>query len=580
MWDKYISFGEDKMNIEIIRSIILSIGLLVVIAQILARFNKIKVYLVSEKHTVKDQLVMIIIFSTISILSTYMGYGVKGALANTRVIGVMAGGFIGGPIVGIGTAIIAGIHRYAIDINGFTALACCISTILEGIIAVFFSSYIKRQKYREINLYLITFMAEVLQMIVILIISKPFDMALELVKSIAFPMVFINSFGLVLFIGVFKHIFIEQEYELGQKMSLAFDITKLCLPVIEKGEYNEKSCEEIGKIILKFSKKLGLVFTDAEKVIYTKGKFSIENKIDLPEIAKKILKEKAVCLEEESKEGDAFCKVLDNAVAIGAPLIKNGQVFGCFIIFTDKYKLSLDTEIKFAEGLSSFLSTKYELLEAEKQRELMQKAEFHALQSQINPHFIFNSLNTISAFCREKPGKARELLIDLATYFRNAIQNKEGLVDINEEMDYVKAYLQLEKARFEERLSIDIQMQDNLKCKLPCLILQPIVENAVIHGAMKRKQGIVNIIIKEDNSNLKISVIDNGFGIPIEIIKGLNEKTTYEGNIGLINVHRRLCYLYGRNYGLDIATSNEGTKINIYIPMRGKGDVNHEGCNN
>ncbi|MCF0148442.1 MAG: histidine kinase [Clostridium sp.] len=568
------------MNIEIIKSIILSIGLLLVIAQILARFNKIKGYLVSERHTIKDQLVMIIIFSTISILSTYMGYEVRGALANTRVIGVMAGGFIGGPIVGIATAIIAGVHRYAIDINGFAAIACCISTILEGVIAAFSSNYVKRQKYKEINLYLITFIAEIFQMIVILIISKPFDMALELVKSIAFPMVFINSFGLVLFVGVFKHIFIEQQYELGEKMSLAFDITKLCLPVIEKGEYNERSCEEIGKIIFKFSKKLGIVFTDNERIIYTKGKLSIDNKWHLPKIAKKVLEEKTVCLEEESEEGDSFYKALKNAVAIGAPLIKNGQAFGCFIIFTDKYKLSLEPEIKFAEGLSSFLSTKYELLEAEKQRDLMQKAEFHALQSQINPHFIFNSLNTISAFCREKPGKARELLIDLATYFRNAIQNKEGLVDIHEEIDYVKAYLQLEKARFEERLSIDIKMQENLKCKLPCLILQPIVENAVIHGAMKRKQGIVNIIIKEEDRNLKISVIDNGFGIPMNIIKGLNEKVSYEGNIGLINVHRRLCYLYGKDHGLDIVTSNEGTKINIYIPMRGKGAVNHEGCNN
>ena len=565
---------------EIIRSVILNIGLLVVIAQVLARFNKIKEYLISEKHTLKEQIFMIIFFSTISILSTYMGYEVKGALANTRVIGVMAAGFIGGPIVGIGTAIIAGIHRYAIDISGFTALACCISTILEGIIAASFSNYVKKQKYKEVTLYLITLMAEVLQMIVILVISRPFALALELVGSIAFPMIFINSLGLVLFIGVFKHILIEQEYELGQKMSLAFDITKKSLPIMDTGVYNEESCKEISKIILQFSEKVGLVFTDTEKIIYSKGKFSIDNKEKLPEIAKRVLNEKVVCVEEEAIEDDGLYNALDNMVAIGAPLIKNGQAFGTFILLTHKYKLSIDPEIKFAEGLSSFLSIKYELLEAEKQRELMQKAEFHALQSQINPHFIFNSLNTISAFCREKPGKARELLIDLATYFRNSIQNKEGLVDIYEEMDYVKAYLQLEKARFEERLIIDINIPDDLKCKLPCLILQPIVENAVIHGAMKRKQGIVNIIIKEDNSNLKISVIDNGFGIPIEIIKGLNEKTTCEGNIGLINVHRRLCYLYGRNYGLDIATSNEGTKINIYIPMRGKGDVNHEGCNN
>ena len=187
------------MGIEINKSIILNIGLLMVIAQILARVDKIKEYLVSEKHSAKEQLFMIIIFSIISIVSTYMGYGVNGALANTRVIGVMAGGFIGGPIVGIGTGIIAGIHRYAIDINGFTAVACCISTILEGIIAAFFSKYVKKRKYEGADLYLITFVAEILQMLAILIIAKPYVMALELVRNIAFPMIFINSFGDFLF---------------------------------------------------------------------------------------------------------------------------------------------------------------------------------------------------------------------------------------------------------------------------------------------------------------------------------------------------------------------------------------------
>ena len=151
----------------------------------------------------------------------------------------------------------------------------------------------------------------------------------------------------------------------------------------------------------------------------------------------------------------------------------------------------------------------------------MQKAEFNALQSQINPHFIFNSLNTISAFCREKPNKARELLIDLASYFRSSIQNKDGLVDIYSEMDYVRAYLQLEKARFEERLDLEIQVPENLNYKMPCLILQPIVENAVIHGAMKRKKGVVKIIVKEEKKNLKISIMDNGLGMPKEIIKTL-----------------------------------------------------------
>lgn len=555
------------MNVDIIRSIILNVGLLILVAQILARFNKIKEYIVLEKHTIKQQVFMIIIFSSISILSTHMGYGVNGSLANTRVIGVMAGGFIGGPIVGIGTSIISGIHRYLIDINGFTAIACCISTILEGIIASIFSSYIKKNKYREFDLYFVTFIAEIIQMVVILIIAKPFEDAVNLVNRIAFPMVFINSLGLVLFIGVFKHIFIEHEYELGKKVSLAFDITKKCLPVISTGIYNEESCKKISKIILEFSKELGLVFTDTEKIIYKEGKFSIDNKIDLPNIAVKVIEDKKVCLEKETKEEDVFYKVLDKMIAIGAPLMKNGQVFGCFIIFINKYKLSIESEIQFVEGLSSFISIQYELAEVEKQRELMQKAEFNALQSQINPHFIFNSLNTISAFCREKPEKARTLLIDLATYFRNSIQNKEGLVDIYEEMDYVNAYLQLEKARFGEKLAVDIEIQDNLKCRVPCLILQPIVENAVVHGAMKRKRGLVKIIVKEDNKNLKISVIDNGFGISEDIVNKLKSNISNEENIGLINVQRRLCYLYGNDYGLNVLTSNHGTEININIPF-------------
>ena len=555
------------MNLEIIKNIIINIGLLIIIAQILARFEKVKRYLVNEDHNYKDKIVMIIIFSTISILSTHIGYRVNGALANTRVIGVMAGGFIGGPIVGICTAIISGIHRYVIDIDGFTAIACCISTIIEGGISAFFYKDVKKLKYREVELYSITFIAEIIQMIVILIFAKPFSEALDLVSKIALPMIFINSIGLVLFVGVFKQIFIEQEYKFSEKISLAFDINKKCLPIINKGFYNEESCKEISKIILKFSKEFGVVFTDEKDVIYSKGKFDIETNKGLPKIAKNILEYKRVFLAEESEEDDIFNKALSEMIAIGAPLIKNGQSFGCLIIFTNKYKLSFEADIKFIEGLSSLLSTQYELAEVEKQKELLQKAEFSALQSQINPHFIFNSLNTISVFCREKPEKARGLLIDLAAYFRRSIQNKDGLVDIYEEFDYVKAYLQLEKARFEEKLNLDIQIPNNLKCDIPCLILQPIVENAVIHGAIKRKEGRVEIIVREEKRNLKISVIDNGFGMPKDIIERLKSNISHEDSIGLINVNKRLCYLYGDEYGLDILASSEGTMVNIYIPI-------------
>lgn len=556
------------MNVEIIKSIILNIGFLVILAQILARVKLVKKYIVREKHKTMEYIILIAIFGIISVISTYTGYGVNGAIANTRVIGVMAGGFIGGPIVGIGASIIGSIHRYAIDINGFTAISCAISTLIEGLISAVTAKQVKKNKYRSSDLFVITFIAELLQMIIILIFAKPYHEAVDLVRVIAVPMVIFNPLGMVLFVGVFNHMFKEMEYEVGSKVGLVFEISKKCLPLLQSGIYNKENCSKISDIILEYSKDLAVIFTDKENIICVKGKTltSIGLNRYLPSLADEVLIKKKVCIAEQVSVDDVLYKPLEKMVAIGAPLMMHGQPFGSIIIFANKYKISYHSEIQFAEGLSKLFSVQFELAEMEKQQALLQKAEFKALQSQINPHFIFNSLNTISAFCREKPEKARELLIALATYFRNSIQTKDGFVSIYDEMDYVMAYLQLEKARFDERLNIIIDMPENIDCKMPCLILQPIVENAIKHGAMKRKQGEVKIIIKEEEEVIKISVIDNGFGIPQNIIHGLKYNTFDNGRIGLINVQKRLCYIYGENNGLDIETSTNGTVVNISIP--------------
>ena len=213
------------MNIEIIKSILLNIGLLIVIAEVLARVRMIKHFIIGNQTSIKNQIVMTLIFGSISILCTYMGYGVNGALANTRVIAVMAGGLIGGPLVGIGTAIIAALHRYFFDINGLTALACAISTIIEGIISATAYHTIKKNKYQEFDLFLITFVSESIQMLTILMVAKPYTEALSLVREIALPMMLLNSLGMVFFMGIFKRIFVEQAYEVGKRLSLTFDIT-------------------------------------------------------------------------------------------------------------------------------------------------------------------------------------------------------------------------------------------------------------------------------------------------------------------------------------------------------------------
>jgi two-component system sensor histidine kinase LytS len=554
------------MFTELIKSILLNICLLVVIAQMLAKTKVVKKFIVSDKYSLRDQLVMIAIFSIISILSTYTGYEVNGAIANTRVIGVMAAGFIGGPVVGIGTAVLAGLHRYLIDIHGIASVACTLSTIAEGLIAAAFAGVIKKNKYKGLELFFITFFAEIIQMLIILLVARPYSSAVELVRIIAGPMVLVNSIGMILFIGVFKHILLEIEYKIGRKVGQAIDITQKCLPLLRTGVYNEENCNQIGKIVLEFSKDLDVLFTDTEKILSVSRKTIISDKTNsiLPEIVKKVLKEQCVCIAEETEKGDPLYSSMSKMAAIGAPFIKRGEAFGCMVIFIQKYKVSFELEKVFADKLSKLFSVQYELSDIDKQNELLQKAEFQALQSQINPHFIFNSLNTISSFCREKPEKARELLVALATYFRKSIQSQDGFVSIYEEMDYVDAYLQLVKARFDDRLHLTVKMPKKLNCNMPCLIVQPIVENAIIHGAMKRKSGEVSIMIKEELKRIKITVTDNGYGIPPDIVSGIQDNTLSSNSIGLSNVQRRLCYAYGK--GLDIITSPKGTTIHIMIP--------------
>ncbi|MCG8571271.1 MAG: sensor histidine kinase, partial [Spirochaetes bacterium] len=144
---------------------------------------------------------LIIFFSLFGIVGTYSGIPVMGALANSRVVGVFVGGLIGGPMVGFLAGLISGIHRWAIDIGGFTAFACMIATICEGTLAGILSPYYKKSNKKWLMAFFAGILAEVLQMLILLILVKPFSEAWELVKIIGIPMIFANSVGISMFIA-------------------------------------------------------------------------------------------------------------------------------------------------------------------------------------------------------------------------------------------------------------------------------------------------------------------------------------------------------------------------------------------
>ncbi|WP_352399948.1 LytS/YhcK type 5TM receptor domain-containing protein [Anaerotignum sp.] len=559
------------MTIDIFKNLLLNLSMLVIIAQLLTKTTFVKQFLFAYKTDFKSGILLAVIFGLISILSTYTGINVNGAIVNTRVIGVMSGGIIGGPVVGMGAALIGGLHRYFFDVGGFTAAACAISTFIEGIIGVLASKYLKKNNWNKSAIFLLAALAEVFQMVIILLVAKPYADALAVVKIIAFPMILFNSTGMVIFISVFNSIFIEQDNESAKRIKLAFDISERCLPFLRKGMYDKDNMNAVSKMILENSKDGGVVITDREKILsYECDVVPLRKdfkEIGLPQIVQTVIKEGAVSIAESSAEDDVFYEQLKKFTIVGAPLYSKGSVVGTVLVFTKKFKLSTQTDIDFVDGLSKLFSTQLELAEAQKQRELLQKAEFKALQSQINPHFLFNALNTITSFCREKPDKARELLIALSTYFRNTLNTNQYMIDIYDEFAHVDSYLQLEKARFDDRLTLVIDVPRDLCCKVPSFILQPIVENAVKHGAMKRSTGKVEIKARQTIDLVTISVKDSGYGISQEIIEALHNDTLDSCKVGLCNVDKRLRSIYGQKYALDIRTSTLGTEIIIRIPL-------------
>ena len=124
-----------------------------------------------------------------------------------------------------------------------------------------------------------------------------------------------------------------------------------------------------------------------------------------------------------------------------------------------------------------------ELADLNYEKSLRRKAEIKALRSQVNPHFLHNALNTISCMCRENPERARELSRTLSVYYRQTFEPHHEMTDLHTELFQVLRYLEMEKARFEENLSIETDVPEQVNCSIPCFILQPLVENAVRYGA-------------------------------------------------------------------------------------------------
>jgi two-component system, LytTR family, sensor kinase len=201
----------------------------------------------------------------------------------------------------------------------------------------------------------------------------------------------------------------------------------------------------------------------------------------------------------------------------------------------------------------------------EQNEQLLLKARMDALSRQINPHFLFNTLNTVSSLVRYDPDMARIVVLKLSNILRRLLRTHETFVPLRDELDFIDDYLDIEVARFgRDKLQFFKEVDDStLDAFVPSMLLQPIIENAIRHGlAPKLEGGEIRLSTKMTDGRLTIDIDDNGMGISNERLAEI-----YHDGIGISNVRERLRLLYGDQFRMEIKSQEgQGTQIRIEIP--------------
>ncbi len=566
------------------------VGLLIIVAFLLSRMKSFR-QVIHNEHGFTEKIIMIAIFGLFGIISNYTGVAIghgmitsqswtadinpNSAIANTRIMGVAIGGLLGGPIVGIGVGLIAGLHR--LTLGGFTADACAFSTILAGIVTGLIGKNFKIQEEKaHWKAVIIGIIMECFQMGIILLLARPYQDALNLVELIAVPMIALNGFGTLLFLMMIQEIFMEEERTRALQTHKALYIAQQTLPFFRQG-LNVESCSKAAEVILKWTNADAISITDKQKVLAHVGAGS-DHHVPLGKMAtqltKNVMEQGRILIAKSSEEIQCWKDNCPLHAAIVLPLKVHLQTVGTLkLYFKNASKLN-QVEQELAEGLGKLFSDQLEMAEAEAQRRLLKDAEIKALQAQIHPHFLFNAINTISSLIRTDADSARKLLIKLSTFFRSNLQGaRQMLIPLEKELEHVEAYLSLEQARFPNRYHVEINIAPPLeKVLIPPFTLQPLVENAIRYAFSKSKTGTVKINAFEKEGKMILLTEDNGSGIPPERLETLG-KETVESEAGtgtaLWNIKKRIEEIYGNEALFQIKSQPEnGTQVYIQLPLR------------
>jgi two-component system LytT family sensor kinase len=526
--------------------------------------------LTGETLRLRHKLVLYVTFSIFSVLGTDFGLPVRDAVANTRAIGAVLAGIIGGPLLGTAVGFTGGLHRYFV--GGFVAGPAMLATTVEGLLGGVAHLYLVRtgrseQIFNPRTAFTVTFCSELTHMAIVAVLGRPSGEALALVRVIALPMITANSFGTFLFMSI-----IRDQKGMYDKFSVMFSaralkIAERTLGILEGG-FNCATATEMARIIQHESGVGAVAITDTEKILAFVGIGSDHHRagapIASPETQKAIRNNEVVLIDGVQQRYRCSlspdCSLTSTLIV---PLHVDDEVVGTIKLYEPKHKLFHNMNRTLGEGIANLLSDQLLRSRYEEQKNLLVTSELKLIQAQINPHFLFNALNTIIAITRRDADQARDLLHHLSNFFRINLKRSSELATIGEELDHVCSYLKIEKARFRNKLRTEMRIDKELMAlKIPAFTLQPIVENAIKHGISKMiGQGLVRVSASRTAGTLSIEIEDNA---------GAFTESAETNGLGMNIVDKRIKNRCGSQYGLEVScVPQERTRVAVSLPGQG-----------
>ncbi len=553
----------------ILTSLFKEIAVFLVLAYLFSKTPIFKL-LQTNDFKFKNYLVLYVFFSSMAVIGTYLGESIEGVIVNNRIIAVMIAGLIGGPVLGLAVGITAGIHRYFL--GGFNALPIAISAIVEGLFAGLVNQYFsKRRKHERVFdpdiAFATTLISEILQMAIIIAITRPIQESISLIKLIIVPMVISNSLGTALIMSLFKDQRLNYD-KIGSTYSKqALRIAKRILGELSKG-LNNNSAERIANILLEETSVGAVAITDRENILAFVGIGKDHHNPGSPiasDITKVSISENRIMF-LDGKDECYQCPISEDCLlssVLVVPMRIKDEVIGTIKLYGKKNKYFFKINEALGKGIAEIVGNQLLAARYEYQKNLLTRAELNLIQAQIKPHFLFNTINTIIAINRRNPEKAIELLIHLSNFFRKILKRNEDISTIKEELEHVNSYLEIEKVRLQNHLKINFDVDENLMdIKIPTFSFQPLVENAIKHG--------ISNLLEKGELDIRIFRKDGCIQIDIEDNAGTFVENKDNPGLGVNIVDKRIKNLAGSEYGVKInCDSDIKTVATILLPAGG-----------